>query len=198
MWVGVEANLKRRWECDRAEIRPIVDAVGATLEPDSFLVPVRIESRSANTGSSRFDDYFQTCWFWEFASGWRAQMDLRSARVYTFQSYAGVGDSLWLSPSDPLHFGLLRAKSARPKPSTLATLLPQYEKEGRLIAWDRAVFFETAEAGVTRVFTKLRLHLEGGTVELVPRQIGIANPKTPLPELVLDVYPVPKERKRLK
>lgn len=195
VWIGVEANLQRRCALDRAEIRPIVEAVGSTIEPETFLVPVRIESRSVLTGSGRFDGYFQPCWYWEFAAGWRAQAALRSRGVYTFQTGPGVAESLWLSPVDPLHAGLIRAKSARPKPENLVELLPACGAQGRSIAWDRVVLFETPEAGVTRVFTRVRLHVPGSApVEIVPRQIAIARPARPLPEVVLDVYPMPADR----
>ncbi len=197
MWIGVQANLKHRCDLDRTEIRPIVEALGPTIEPDTFLVPVRIDSRAVSTGSERFDDYFQPCWYWEFAAGWRAQMALKSQRVYTFQTGPGVGESLWVSPTDPLHFGIIRAKATRPKPDNITSLLIQYKTEGRQISWDHAVFFETPEAGVTRLFTRLRLHIPGAApVEIIPRQIAIARPATPLPEHVLDVYPITTARTR--
>ena len=199
VWIGVQANFQRRCAADAAEIEPIARVFGPSLPTGTYLIPVHIESHTASTGSQRFDDYFVYCWYWEFASGWRAQSALHRGDIYSITTGGGVSATgLWLDDQDPEHVGLFRMHLAFPVAPDFVRSVPKASDHPRYrrLPWDRALFFDVEGAGNTRFYTKLRLHIPGQVPhEIVPLAIMLAPLGTNLPERILDIFPVPPRPK---
>ncbi len=210
IWIGVCEHLQRRFRADELERRSLAEGVGQGIEPGAMLVPVRVSSVTARTGSPRFDGYFRHSWFWQFSAGWSVRLALRRADVHTYQTVSGVAaggpaqEILWLSDEDPLRWVLIRSTMAVPRPPGHWQDMPRSKRSNaRLLPLDRCVFFEVVEPGRIEVFTVVRLHgtWSDGTsrpIDLYPRQTALMQRgrTTPLPERRLDLHMMPEDVRR--
>lgn len=199
VWVGIQVNFQRRCAADRAEMEAIRRVFGATLEPDTFVLPVRLESRTARTGAARFDGYFQQGWYWEWGSGWRLQEGLKRRDVYTVRTGAGVlVDGLWVGEDDPWRVAKVRIKLAAPLPERVGELIWRTpDRQGRYVEWNRLLLMDVEAPGVVKFYTKVRMHVPGReAIEFVPRQVAICAGAKGLAERVLEVHPMPAERRK--
>lgn len=211
MWIGICKNLQLRYQADEAERQALAAAVGPNIEDGTLLVPVRVNSVTARTGSDRFDGYFRHSWFWQFAAGWSVRIALHRGDVYTYQTMSGVSEGgvahemLWLSDEDPLRWVVIRSSLAPPKPPRHWQEIPKSKlTHARLLPLDRCVFFEVTEPGKVQVFTVVRLHGPwenagepggGKPIDLFPRQTALMQRgrQPALPGRCLDLYTMPDD-----
>lgn len=206
MWIGVCEHLQRRYRADEGERRSLAAAVGRGIEDGAMLVPVRVNSVTASTGSSRFDGYFRHSWFWHFSSGWSVRLALGRADVHTYQTVYGAAaggpaqEMLWLSDEDPLRWVLIRSTMATPRPREHWQDMPRSKRtRARLLPLDRCVFFEVVEPGRVEVFTMVRLHgTFGEPIDLFPRQTALMQ-QGRMPQIAgrrLDLFMMPEDVRR--
>ncbi len=195
IWIGIQANYQRRALADTAEMDSISRAFGTSIPPDTCLIPVHIRGLTAQSGSPRFDQFFQHAWFWELASGWRTQWALHRNDLYSVLTGTGVGDAgLWLDDNDPARRGLFHARLSLPVPPDFAAALPKSHDHPacRRIPWDRVLLFDVVAPGHIEFYTKLRLHIPNvPAIEIIPTAISIAPLGATLPEKTLDILPAP-------
>ncbi|MBY0313870.1 MAG: hypothetical protein K2W85_17540 [Phycisphaerales bacterium] len=206
MWVGVCEHLQRRYRADEGERRSLAAAIGGGIEGGTMLVPVRVDSVTAATGSPRFDGYFRHSWFWQFSAGWSVRLALRRADVHTYQTVYGVaaggpaGEMLWLSDEDPLRWVLIRSTMAPPRPGGHWQDIPRSKRtHARLLPLDRCVFFEVVRPGQVEVFTVVRLHgTFGEPIDLFLRQTALMQ-KGRVPPIAgrrLELFMMPEDVRR--
>ncbi len=101
---------------------------------------MRVESRTLDTGSWRFDFYFMSCWNWHYAAGWNLQQVFRRDDIYTVQAGFNEWMGLWapLDESKVRDEAILVGTVARPLP------IPNYTRNPiggapRAVGPDRAV-----------------------------------------------------------
>jgi hypothetical protein len=195
VWIGIQDAYQRRFRADVAEVEPLARIFQRSLEPGSIFVPIRILSHATLTGASGFDNYFQQCWQWPLASGWRIRLALHSANVHTVCTGAGAArQGFAVDPRDPGRSVVCAANLAPPKPANAGELLPTSpDAPGRIFPWDRLVLFDVDGAGNTLIYTRVRIHPSTeAAFDLVPRQVERSPLVSELPERILDVYPAPR------
>lgn len=199
IWIGFQINYQRRYEADKAEIEPLARLFGPTVPSGTFFIPVRVRSNVSKTGSPRYDSYFAHCWTWEFAAGWNLQYQLRRNDVYTVVSYPGAGpDGLFLDDTDPTRSIMLKVRPANPIPAGFRRIMPRVPdlRMYHRIALDRCVFFDIPRLGETQIFTKVRLFPpDADPITIVSKPLIGTPAVTTLPEKILEIRPMPPERR---
>jgi hypothetical protein len=189
-WVGLQSDFKKRAAADSAEMRPLAE-ISRVVEPGTYFIPVRVNSDISRTNAKRLDQFFRHGWYWQFSAGWRFQWAASSTRVFTVATNEGVPicvDETRLDEFLVMPFNLVRPKDASPPATVNVAGRRQVQ-----IRWDRVVLFEVTEAGVTRVFTNVRIvRADGSSTVVVPRQIQIAGEILAMPEREFVVREVPR------